>query len=89
MIVRKAGGMIEFIPSPQEKRVGVLRDHALDLLALLDARLRRIEEQLGIPLDRATVFAELMASIRREEKEAEKINQQLIDAGETHQEGAT
>ena len=87
MIVRKAGGMVEFIPSPQEKRDGVLRDNALDLLALLDARLRRIEERLGIPLEGAAVFADLMASIRREEQEAEKINQQLIDAGETHQEG--
>ena len=86
MIVRRAGGLIEFIPSPQEKRDGVLRDHALDLLANLEARLRRIEELLGIPADGATEFTDLMASIHREEHEAGRINQEMLDAGLIHQE---
>ena len=41
MIVRRQGGLTEFIPSPQEKRDGVLRDHTLELLANLDARIAR------------------------------------------------
>ncbi|HUT54335.1 MAG TPA: VrlD [bacterium] len=89
MIVRRAGGLTEFIPSPQEKRDGVLRDHALDLLANLEARVRRIEKRLGIPPEAATEFANLMAAIRREEHEAGRINQELLDAGLTHQERAT
>jgi len=39
--------MTEFIPSPKEKRDGVIRNHVLDLLANLDERLRRIEEAAG------------------------------------------
>ncbi|HUT54421.1 MAG TPA: VrlD [bacterium] len=89
MIVRRAGGLTEFIPSPQEKRDGILRDHAIDLLANLEERLRRIEGLLGIPSDGATEFADLMAAIRREEHEAGRINQELLDAGLTHQERAT
>ena len=53
MIVRRQGGLTEFIPSPQEKRDGVLRDHTLELLANLDARMRRIEELHGIEPDAA------------------------------------
>lgn len=60
MIVRRQGGLTEFIPSPQEKRDGVLRDHSLELLANLDARMRRIEERHGISPDAAEAFAELM-----------------------------
>jgi hypothetical protein len=81
MIVRKDGGLVEFIPSPQEKRDGLVRDHALDLLANLDARLRRIEERLGLDADQAAAFADLMASIRREESETSRINQELMDHG--------
>jgi len=89
MIVRRVGGLTEFIPSPQEKRDGLMRDHALDLLANLEARLRRIEGLLGIPPEAAAGFADLMAAIRREEHEAGRINQELLDAGLTHQERAT
>jgi len=88
MIVRRAGGLTEFIPSPQEKRDGILRDHALDLLANLEARLRQIEERLGIPAEATAEFADLMAAIRREEHEAGRINQEMLDAGLIHQERA-
>ena len=44
MIVRRQGGLTEFIPSPQEKREGILRDHTLDLLANL---YRRADERAG------------------------------------------
>jgi hypothetical protein len=85
MIVRRQGGLTEFIPSPQEKREGVLRDHTLELLANLDARMRRIEERHGISPNDAEEFAGLMARIRREEIEAGRINQELMDAGYLHE----
>ena len=85
MIVRRQGGLTEFIPSPQEKREGILRDHTLDLLANLDARMRRIEELHGIEPDAAEAFSELMALIRREEIEAGRINRELMDAGYLHE----
>jgi hypothetical protein len=82
MIVRRQGGLTEFIPSPQEKREGVLRDHTLELL---DARMRRIEERHGIEPEAAEAFAGLMARIRREEIEAGRINRELMDAGYLHE----
>jgi len=85
MIVRRQGGLTEFIPSPQEKREGVLRDHTLELLANLDARMRRIEERHGISSNDAEEFVGLMARIRREELEAGRINQELMDAGYLHE----
>ena len=85
MIVRRQGGLTEFIPSPQEKREGILRDHTLDLLANLDARMRRIEELDGIEPEAAEAFSELMALIRREEIEAGRINRELMDAGYLHE----
>ena len=81
MIVRERRGMTEFIPSPQEKREGVLRDHALALLENLDARLRRIEAEFGLSEDEAAVFSNTMARIRREEAEARRINQKMIADG--------
>ena len=85
MIIRRQGGLTEFIPSPQEKRDGVLRDHTLELLANLDARMRRIEERHGISPNDAEEFAGLMARIRREEIEAGRINRELMDAGYLHE----
>ena len=85
MIVRRQGGLTEFIPSPQEKREGILRDHTLDLLANLDARMRCIEELHGIEPEAAEAFSELMALIRREEIEAGRINRELMDAGYLHE----
>ena len=84
MIVRRAGGLTEFIPSPQEKREGTIRDHALGLLANLDARLRRLEEYLGLPELEARAFAETMALVKQGEEENERINLKLADAGVTH-----
>ena len=61
MITKRQGGLTELIPSPQEKREGVLRDHALELLANLDARLRRIETHLGLSPEEAEAFRTVMA----------------------------
>lgn len=86
MIVRQQGGLTEFIPSPREKREGVIRDYALDLMANLDARLRRIETELGLPTEEASAFADIMMRIQREETEARRINEKMIAAGINHEE---
>ena len=80
MITRRQGGLTELIPSPQEKREGVLRDHALDLLANLDARLGRIEAHLGLSAEEAGEFRALMERIRREEAEARRIHREQLTA---------
>lgn len=49
MIVKRNGGMTEFIPSPQEKRDGLIRDHVLELVRLLHERVGEIEEAVGLP----------------------------------------
>ena len=86
MIVRRQGGLTEFIPSPREKREDVIRDHALDLLANLDARLQRVEKALNLPAEEAAAFAEIMKRIRREETETRRINRKLMDSGVSHTE---
>lgn len=86
MIVRRQGGLTEFIPSPREKREDVIRDHALDLLANLDARLQRMEKALNLPAEEAAAFAEIMKRIRREETETRWINRKLMDSGVSHTE---
>ena len=80
MITRRQGGLTELIPSPREKREGVLRDHALDLLANLDARLRGIEGELGLSSEDAEAFRTVMARIRREESEARRIHAEQLAA---------
>jgi hypothetical protein len=81
MIVKRSGGMTEFIPSPSEKRDGVIRNHVLDLLSNLDARIRRIEEAVGLPIDLSDDFAEAMARITHEEAHVRRLNEALLDAG--------
>ena len=49
MIVRRKGGLTEFIPTPQEKRDGLIRDHALGLLENLHQRLARLERASKLP----------------------------------------
>ena len=81
MLTRRQGGLTELIPSPREKREAVLRDHALDLLANLDARLARVEAGLGLSVEEAEAFRALMARIRREEDEARRIQAERLAAG--------
>ncbi len=81
MITRRSGGMTEFIPSPSEKRDGVIRNHVLDLLANLDERLRRIEGAVALPTDLAEEFALAMNRIRQEEQHIQRLNDELISAG--------
>ena len=84
MLVKRRGGMTEFIPSPSEKRDGVIRNHVLDLLVNLDERLRRIEDAAGLPTDLADSFASAMARITREEAHVRRLHEALLDAGADH-----
>ncbi len=81
MITRRSGGMTEFIPSPLEKRDGVIRNHVLDLLTNLDERLRRIEDAVGLSTDLADAFARAMAHIIQEEAHIRHVNELLLTAG--------
>lgn len=65
MIVKRRGGMTEFIPSPQEKREGLVRDHSSNRLNL-HHRLSRLEE-LGLPLDEAEACTAFLAKMRQDE----------------------
>ena len=64
MIVRRKGGLTEFIPSPQEKRDGLIRDHALGLLENLHQRLARLERAEKLPTSEAGAFPVLVAGVR-------------------------
>lgn len=86
MIVRQEGGLTEFIPSPREKREGVIRDNALELIANLNARLQRIETELDLPREKAADFADIMKRIQQEETETRRINRKLLDSGVSHSE---
>ena len=85
MIVKRSGGMTEFIPSPTEKRDGVIRNHVLDLLANLDQRLRRIEEAAGLPVGLADEFSTAMARIIHEEAHVRRLNEKLLETGITNE----
>ncbi len=80
MLTRRNGGFVEFIPSPQEKREAVLRDHALDLLQNLHLRVEMIEHCLGLHLCLADEFRGVLRKIAREESEVAKINQSQMDS---------
>jgi len=86
MIVRRQGGLTEFIPSPREKREGVIRDYALELMANLNARLQRMETELDLPGEEAAAFAEIIKRIQQEETETRQINRKLLDSGVSHSE---
>ena len=85
MIVRSRGGMTEFIPSPKEKREGIIRDHTLELLENLHRRLERIERLGGLPLDEARQCQSMIERIAAEEDQTRAINEELLVAGECHQ----
>ncbi len=85
MIVKQSGGMTEFIPSPREKREGLIMDNALKLIENLHERLKRIEEACGVPLNETERFEYLIGRIKQEEKQTRRINEKLIMAGGTHE----
>lgn len=67
MIVRRKGGLTEFIPSPREKREGLIRDHVLGLMENLHRRLERLERKAGLPDKESEAFSALFQRIRSDE----------------------
>ena len=67
MIVKRRGGMTEFIPSPQEKREGLIRDHVLELVRLMHERLCLMEKEAGLAPDEARLCRDLLDQIGEEE----------------------
>lgn len=72
----KKQGLIEFIPSVDEKQSGLVSRHTLDLLVDLERRVQRIENKFGFP-EKNHFFQETMMKIRNEILESEKINKKL------------
>lgn len=81
MIVKRRGGMTEFIPSPQEKREGLVRDHSFNLIGNLHHRLSRLEEELGLPLDEAEACTAFMEKMKQDESQNKEIHTSLITGG--------
>ena len=77
MLTRRDGGFIEFIPTPAEKRDGVLRDHALGLLRNLHERMRRLEDGLGMDPSLGEEFDGLVDRIEFEEAEAHRVHAEV------------
>ena len=70
MLVKRRGGMTEYIPSPREKREALVRDHFIEAVELLHKRLRCIEQEFGLPVEDAQACASLLERIREEEMDA-------------------
>ena len=66
MKTRKSGGMVEFLPTPSERKDGLIRDHIFELLDILDGRLGTLEEVVGIPKQEAERFRTIMTRIQKE-----------------------
>jgi len=77
MLVKRRGGMTEYIPSPREKREALVRDHFTEVVELLHKRLARIEQEFGLPEDEAQACASRLARIREEEQRTVRLNQEL------------
>ncbi len=80
MIVKKQGGMTEFIPSPQEKRDGLIRDHILALLKNIHRRLTALEQKSGLLLEEGEVFETLCDQIEIAEFANIQLNIELYNA---------
>ena len=78
MIVRRRGGMTEFIPSPTEKRDGIIHDHTLELLENLHRRLERIERLGRLPPDLAQDFSSMQEHLQDEEIRNIALHAELI-----------
>jgi hypothetical protein len=79
MIVRRKGGLTEFIPSPREKREGLIRDHILGLVKNLHRRIERLEREVGLPAEDAEAFTALFGRIKTDETRNLKLHTSLIN----------
>jgi hypothetical protein len=78
MIVRRKGGLTEFIPSPREKREGLIRDYVLGLLENLHRRIEYLEREAAMPAGEAEDFAVLFNSIKTDEIRNFELHTSLI-----------
>lgn len=81
MIVRRKGGMTEFIPSPREKREGLIRDHVLSLVENLHRRIERLEHESGLPVEEAGAFAALFKRMQSDETRNLELHTSIIAGG--------
>ncbi len=77
MLVKRRGGMTEYIPTPREKREALVRDHFTEVVELLHKRLIRIEQAFDLPEEDAEACASLLARIREEEQRTLLLNREL------------
>lgn len=77
MLVKRRGGMTEYIPTPKEKREALVRDHFTEVVELLHKRLVRIEQAFDLPAEDAETCNSLLARIREEEQRTLLLNQSL------------
>lgn len=70
--------MTEFIPSPQEKREGLIRNHSFNLIENLHHWLSQLEEELGLPLDEAEACTVFLDKIKQDETRNAVIHTNLI-----------
>ena len=78
MIVRRKGALTEFIPSPQEKREGLIRDHILGLVENLHRRIERLEREAGLPAGEAEAFNALLKCMKSEETRNLELHNNLV-----------
>ena len=78
MIVKRRGGMTEFIPSPQEKRERLVRDHSFNLIENQHHRLSRLEAELELPLDEAEACTAFLYKMKQDESLNKEIHTSLI-----------
>ncbi|HRT64779.1 MAG TPA: VrlD [Candidatus Hydrogenedentes bacterium] len=77
MLVKRRGGMTEYIPTPKEKREALVRDHFTEVVELLHKRLVRLEQAFDLPEEDAEACASLLARIREEEQRTVLLNREL------------
>lgn len=80
MLVKRRGGMTEYIPSPSEKREALVRDHFIEAVELLHKRLRYIEQEFELPVEDTQACASLLERIREEEQRILNLNRDLQGA---------
>jgi len=77
MLVKRRGGMTEYIPTPKEKREALVRDHFTEVVELLHKRLVRLERAFELPEEEAEACASLLSRIREEEQRTLLLNREL------------
>lgn len=77
MLVKRRGGMTEYIPTPKEKREALVRDHFTEVVELLHKRLVRLEQAFDLPEEDAEACALLLARIREEEQRTLLLNREM------------